>query len=348
MSILITAIGKRVQLIKHLKKSCKVIGVDAGQLVPAINFVDKFYKIPKFNEEGYIDRLVEICKNEKVDFLIPLHEFEFDILCDNRNKFKDIGTILLLSNKKIINICADKLKTYKFFVENYIDTPTTYSKNEIKDILNSNLSSKREELKFPLIVKPINGMGSAGVFKVNNLRELEFFIDYIKNPIIQEYVDGKEYTIDVLCDLKGNPISIVPRERIEVRSGEVSKSKTVKHKGIIKETSRLLHCLSSAEEDLKIPNSVLNLSLSDSYKKTSYIYPVIGPYTIQCKVTSNNKIKFIEINPRFGGGVPLTFEAGVDYGKYFNLMVKEEKIDPIVNQFEEITMLRYDEAVFIK
>ena len=74
----------------------------------------------------------------------------------------------------------------------------------------------------------------------------------------------------------------------------------------------------------------------------------IGPYTIQCKITHQNEIKFIEINPRFGGGVPLTFEAGVDYGKYFNIMGEGKEMKPIIGQFEEITMLRYDDAVFIK
>lgn len=321
MKIVITAIGKRVQLIKYLKKSCTIIGVDAGDLVPAVHFVDKFYKIPKCNEEGYIEILLNICKNEKVEFLIPLHEFEFNILCFNREKFKDIGTTLLLSNKNIIDICQDKFKTYEFFVHNDINTPKSYSKHEIKNMLDN-----YGQIQFPLIIKPIDGMGSADVFKVSNTKELEFFMDYIKNPIIQEFVEGIEYTIDVLCDLKGNCISIVPRERLEVRSGEVSKSRTAIHKEIIKETYRLIECLVKYGEDVT----------------------VIGPYTIQCKITPKNQIKFIEINPRFGGGVPLTFEAGVDYGKYFNMMVTEEEIEPIIGEFEEITMLRYDEAVFIK
>ncbi|ADK14067.1 hypothetical protein CLJU_c09990 [Clostridium ljungdahlii DSM 13528] len=74
---------------------------------------------------------------------------------------------------------------------------------------------------------------------------------------------------------------------------------------------------------------------------------VIGPYTIQCKVTEDDKIKYIEVNPRLGGGVPLTFKAGVDYGKYFNMMARGEEIEPVIGKFEEVTMIRYDEAIFI-
>lgn len=323
MKILITAIGKRVQLIKHLRKHSTIIGVDAGILTPAMNFVDKFYKIPKYDEFKYIQALLDICKKENIDMLIPLYEREFDILCKNREAFDSLNTILLLSHENIIDICNDKLNTYKFFKANNIETPNSYSKEDIEFLI-ENCSKK---LKYPFILKPINGMGSAGVFKANNKEQLEFFKNYIKEPIIQEFVEGIEYTIDVLCDLKGHIISVVPRERIEVRSGEVSKSRTVMDKNIIKATIGLINKLRQNAKQCE--NSI------------------IGPLTIQCIVNNMGEIKFIEINPRFGGGVPLSFEAGVDYGKYFKYMVKGEQIKPIVGEFKEITMLRYDEAIFI-
>ncbi|MCY6353989.1 ATP-grasp domain-containing protein [Clostridium sp. ZS2-4] len=307
MKILLTAIGKRVQLIEYLKKDCCVIGVDCGTLAAAQKFVDKFYIVPKISDPLYIDALLSICNEEKVDLLIPLYEKEFTMLCEFRSKFEEQGTKILLSDVDVINIFNDKYSTYEFFIKNNISTPKSY----LKDSLPS-------ELVYPLIIKPIDGMGSNNVFKVKNEKELNFFVEYVENPIIQEYIEGTEYTIDVLCDLRERVISAVPRERIEVRSGEVSKSKTVK--------------------DFKIINAVMDLC-----SKTKFI----GPVTIQCIVTHNGEIKFIEVNPRFGGGVPLSFAAGVDYGKYFNLMCKEEEISPVIGEFEELTMLRYDEAVFL-
>lgn len=310
MRILLTAIGKRIQLIKYLKKSYEVFGTDCGDLAPAMYFVDKFFKVPRYNEERYIDKLINICSNENIDLLIPLYEKEFELLCNHRDKFEKIGTSLLLSDSGVINTFNDKYKTYEFFKRNNIDTPATY--------LKGNILCNYEEISFPLIIKPIDGMGSSNVFKVKNEKELSFFIEYIENPIIQEYIEGAEYTIDVLCDFNGKVISAVPRERLEVRSGEVSKSRTVK--------------------DFKIIDAVLDLC-----SKTKFV----GPITIQCIVAVKGEIKFIEVNPRFGGGVPLSFEAGVDYGKYFELMCKGEEITPIIGEFKEITMLRYDEAVFI-
>lgn len=319
MNVLFTAVGKRIELIKHFKKwGYFVAGIDSNELVPAKYFVDYFCKVPKWNERKYLDIIFEICKAKKIDILIPLYEREFILLCENRERFNQIGTTLLLSHKKIIEICNDKWESYKFFVKNNINTPLTYSKNGIWKAL------KKSEINFPLIIKPVSGMGSKGCFKINDIRELEFFCNYINNGIIQKYIEGIEYTIDVLCDFQGNCISVVPRERIEVINGEVSKSRTIKDNRIINATLDLCN----------------KLKINDSIKP-------VGPLTIQCIVDKNGEIKFIEINPRFGGGVPLTFEAGVPYGDYLARMMHEEKIAPQIGQFKEIIMLRFNDSIFV-
>lgn len=306
MNILLTAIGKRVQLIKYLKKSCRVIGVDCSELAAASDFVDSFHIVPKYTEKSYIETLLMICEDESVDMLIPLYEKEFELLCDHKKEFDGVETILLLSSKEIIQSCNDKWKTYQFFRENNIKTPETFMETSVL-----------EHMQFPLIIKPFDGMGSSNVFKAKDEVELNFFMKYVEKPIVQEFIQGKEYTIDVLCDLKCNPISIVPRERLEVRSGEVVKSRTVMDDIIIRKTQELCSKLKG-----------------------------IGPLTIQCIKDAHGDIYFIEINPRFGGGVPLTFEAGVDYGKLFCSMKAGKNIIPIIGEFKEITMLRFDEAVY--
>lgn len=319
MNILLTAIGKRVQLIQHLKKDNYVIGVDSSNLAPAMYFVDSFHKVPRYDEKDFIDELLTICKLEKVDMLIPLYEKEFFILCDHRHQFADIGVTLLLSDREVIEICNNKSRTYEFFIKNKIQTPLSFSKEDVIKAIADKV------VTYPLIIKPISGMGSQGVFKVKNEKELLFFLEYVEIPVIQEFIEGTEYTIDVLCSLEGEVLSIVPRERLEVRAGEVSKAKTVRHKEIIKETKAVMSRFNNAESRLK----------------------AIGPLNIQCIVTETNEIKFIEINPRFGGGVPLTFEAGVDYSEMLNQMMLSNTIKPTIGEFKEITMLRYDGAVFI-
>lgn len=317
VKILLTAIGRRVQLIKHLRKSNYVVGVDAGDLSPAKYFVDSFFNVPLYNDKNYLDALLYICKSEKTDMLVPLYEKEFLILDKYRDEFRKTGTTLLLSNRKILEICNDKWKTYNFFKQNNIATPGTYLIEEIKNNFNLHIN-------YPLILKPRDGMGSRGILYANSKEDLAYIIQDLENYIVQEKIEGTEFTLDVLCDLEGQVISIVPRQRLEIRAGEVSKAKAVKDFELINATLDLVNKMNA--EDGKS----------------------IGPMNIQCIVNGNNEIKFIEINPRFGGGVPLTFEAGVDYGKIFNNMMSGKKIEPIIGQFEELIMLRYDEAVYFK
>lgn len=321
-SILITSIGKRVQLIKHLSKNFNIIGVDAGDLNSCRYFVDKFYKIPKAVDKNYISELLKICEKENVEMIIPLYEGEFFILNENRDKFLKTNTKLMLSSEKVIDICKDKNKTSQYFTSRNIKNPRVYTKIEIDSIIYN-----KEEYKFPLFIKPVDGMGSSNTFKINNINELCFFKDYIKNGIIQECIEGEEYTVDCLVDFNGNPIYVVPRIRLEVRSGEVVKSRTVKDKLIINQTIKVIEELNKLKDENHIG--------------------VVGPLTIQFFKTDKDEIYLLEINPRLGGGVPLSFECGADYGKAM-LNMLEKKSMSFENNFEVKTMLRFDDAVYIK
>lgn len=308
MTIILTAIGKRVELIKHLKTKGRVIGVDSSELNAGRYFTDGFYVIPKASQSGYIKALLDVCAKEKADYIIPLHEAEFDILCDNRSRFDEIGVTLVLSDRAVIDICKDKYKTSDFFEKYSLPYPKTYDKNN------------QETIKYPAIVKPADGMGSMGVFVVKNKEELAYALKKNDNPIIQEKIDGTEYTMDVLCDMQGEIVYIVPRERLEVRDGEVNKSRVV------------------------LDNSIMELS-KNVVKSLRQEGTVRGPLTLQCFKTSNGDLKILEINPRLGGGVPLSFAAGADYAEA--LLAISEKRDIHINDISEKTMLRFDDSVFI-
>jgi len=316
LRILLTAIGKRVQLIKHLKKENYIIGVDKDELIPGRYFVNSFFTIPEIGDMTYISALLTICEREKIDLLIPLFEKEFLILDSNREEFENLGTTLLLSNRPILEICNDKWNTYNFFKENSISTAKTCLIEDVED--------KNINMKFPLILKPREGMGSKGIFFARNKQELSHLSINLKNYIVQEMVEGTEYTMDVLCDLEGKVLSIVPRQRLEVRAGEVVKSKSVKDIDLIEKTLDLVDKLNSKNDN-----------------------GAIGPMNIQCIVNEKKDMRFIEINPRFGGGVPLTFESGVDYGRVLREMTMGQEIEPMLGNFKESIMLRFDDAIFI-
>lgn len=312
MIILLTSIGKRIELINHLKSKAKVIGVDCSTLNPAKEFVDSFYLIPRATDPKYPDALTEICKKEKADYLIPLYEGEFSVLNECRDQIEKAGTKLLLSDAHIIDICKNKFSTARFFLKYDIPAPITYAASIEKDL---------KQIKYPVVMKPQDGMGSEGVHIIEDEEALLFYARRTEGYIVQECLKGKEYTIDILCDDKGKIIYLIPRERLEVRGGEVSKSKVVFSSEVENLCRKVMDCLN----------------------KEGY---VVGPFTLQCFLSDDNTAKMLEINPRFGGGVPLSFAAGADYVGALECMLKGQETVP--NAIEELTMLRYDSSVFIK
>lgn len=323
MNLLLTSIGKRIQLIGHLKTAFRVVGADASEQNAAKYFVDAFYRIPRCSEPAYLSEILAICDREEINALIPLYEAEFSVLNEARRLLEAKGVRLILSEKRVIEICNDKRKTAIFFKQYGIPAPKTYREEEIESLLQA---EQEAEGIYPLIIKPLDGMGSENVFKAENRGQLDFFYHYVKKPVVQSCAIGTEYTIDVLCDGQGIPVYVVPRIRMEVRSGEVVKSRAVRQEDVVRETIRLLEALNGEGR-------------------------VIGPMTVQCFLSEAGEVSFIEINPRFGGGVPLSFAAGADYGAALAGMCrgecrKKRRTEDYLGDFAEKTMLRYDQAVF--
>lgn len=318
VNILISSAGRRGALVKCFKDTIKgmercngkVISVDASTLAAALYLSDKHYIVPRIFAPNYIDTLLEICSKENIKLIIPTIDTELLILSQNKEKFKKNGIRIAISDTKVIEICSDKLKTFQFFKENNIPTVETFSLGQIDNMQN---------LNYPLFIKPCKGSASINTYKINNRKELDFFINYIYNPVIQEYAEGKEFTMDILADFNGKVLNVVPRERIEVRAGEINKGRTIKDEQIIEYAKNITEKLGA-----------------------------IGPITIQC-FKKGNEIKFTEINPRIGGGYPLSFAAGANYPELLIRMVLGEKITTNLGEFEEnLIMLRWEDAVFIK
>jgi carbamoyl-phosphate synthase large subunit len=316
MNILLTSVGRRVSLIKQVRQSMrrsnitgKIVAADFKPHAPASFLADVSELVPRVNDPRYIEILLDICTRHNIDLLIPLIDTELQLLALHQQEFKDLGVTLLVSSIATNEICADKAKTSQFFVEIGVNTPKMY--NEIAS----------QDLDFPVIVKPSSGSSSVGVHCVNNQAELAFFTSYVKNPIVQELIVGEEYTIDALVDFAGRAISIVPRLRIETRAGEVSKGLTVKNPALIAAAKHVVESLPGA----------------------------IGCITVQCFLRSDGEIFFIEINPRFGGGYPLSYEAGADFPSWIMQLYHGETPQVEIDEWEDnLIMLRYDDAVFIK
>ncbi|MFR9018580.1 MAG: ATP-grasp domain-containing protein [Fusobacterium sp.] len=315
INTLILSAGRRVELTKLFKKALeklnldgKIITADINNTAPALQFSDRYYLISRIDSENYIDDVVNICLKEDIDLVIPTIDTELLKLAENKEKIETLTKAKInISSLEVINICRDKLKTQEFFQKNGFGVPKLITE---KDILEN-------KLQFPLFIKPFNGSSSINTFKIKNKEELMFFKNYVSQPVIQEFIEGKEYTVDVFLDFESNPITIVPRQRLTTRSGEISKGLIIKNRKII-----------------------------DDIKKLINVLKPVGHITIQCMDTREG-IKYIEINPRFGGGAPMSISAGADSCVNLYKIILGEKLTYTEEYKENLLCVRYDETLYI-
>jgi carbamoyl-phosphate synthase large subunit len=318
LNVLFACIGRRVSLLNSFRRAAKQLkikasfyGTDTTELSPALQLCDKGFLVKPVTHPGYIRQLLSIVKKNKVKLLIPTVDLDLKILAQNKPKFSALGCCVLISAPNVIDICQDKRKTYRFLRKNGFDTPVTIS-------VPSAISKKK--LNWPCFLKPWDGSASKGNAAVNNRKELAFFAKRIPNPICQEFIKGTEHTCDVYVDFCMKVRCVVPRKRVEVRTGEVSKAQVVKHSDIMGQSARLVETLGAGP----------------------------GVITLQLFLTRDNSVKFIEINPRFGGGVPLSIKAGANFPKWILKELLASKTNIRFDGFKDnLIMLRYDDEVWL-
>ena len=310
--------GRRVSLLaafrkacQQLKINCTIIGTDVTDLSAALQCCDVKKIVAPIDSPKYRQQLFALIKEHNVDLLIPTVDLDLPLWSKYRDKLLQLNCTPLISSEKVIATCLDKRKTYKALLKLGLDAPDTFTPKNV-------LASKVKQ--YPYILKPWDGHASRAIHIANNKRELEFFSKYIPHCMVQTLVRGEEFTVDVLVDFDMNIRSVVPRKRIQVRGGEVSKGITVKHQEIIKQSTYLVNKLGAGP----------------------------GVITLQCFLTDQNEIKFIEINPRFGGGILLSIEAGANFPKWIIQLLMNKKPRIAEDAWKEnLTMLRYDDAVWM-
>jgi len=175
-----------------------------------------------------------------------------------------------------------------------------------------NISVPNNIDEFPLIAKPVTGSASKGIIILNNQQDLNALNDK-ENYLIQKFIKGKEYSVDAYISVRDfQIISIVPRERLETQGGESIKSITIK-----------------------------NLELISFSEKTISKSKLLGPITLQIlQEEKTGKLFFMEINPRFGGAVLNSIEAGADSTMYLINDYLGEKNIRNDNWIDKLMMIR--------
>lgn len=207
--ILVTGVGRRVELIQVFRQdplklniNLKLYGADMTGTTPALAYCDYTRKVCAMRDPQYIQQLVDICVADKIDLVMPTIDTDLLVLSQNTAVFDAVGVKVLISKPDKILICRDKNNTGEFFESCGLKAPRTYN------------NYKEYSGPYPCFIKPKDGSSSINAFKVENEEELEVYANQVDDCIIQPFVSGREFTIDIFCDFDGNPIFITPRERV--------------------------------------------------------------------------------------------------------------------------------------
>lgn len=312
--ILFTGVGRRVELMQtfrqaanHLEIDLKIYGADMSGTAPALAFCDVTRKVCSMHDLDYIPQLLEICEKDHINMLIPTIDTDLLVLSQNTENFEKIGTKVLISKSDKITVCRNKNFTADFFESCGLKTPRTVNNYHLYNG------------SYPCFIKPKDGSSSINAFKVENESELKMYAEQIKDYIVQPFVEGTEYTVDIFCDYEGNPVYITPRIRLAVRAGEVLKTEIVMDEKIIAECRNLI----------------------------ARFHPC-GPMTVQLiRQNRTGDDYYIEINPRFGGGAPLSMKAGARSAEAIFRMLSGESMEYVDEIDDGAIYSRFDQSVCI-
>jgi carbamoyl-phosphate synthase large subunit len=279
----------------------------------AYHAADGSWPMPRCTGPDFVPEMLGLCRREDVRLIVPTIDTELPVYSAHREDFAAIGTVVAVSAAEVIAIGNDKTRTHEWLVERGFPTVRQSSLDDV-------LSDDARAWSFPLIAKPRFGSASIGVQRIDNREQLRLLPRHVEY-VVQTVAAGCEYTIDVLVDRQGRCLCAVPRKRLEVRAGEVSKGMTERQESLISLGSRLAETLPGAY-------GALNIQVFwDATAETASV---------------------IEINPRFGGGFPLTWQAG---GRYPQWIIEDLLGRPSTvssgNWSDRLLMLRFDDAVFV-
>lgn len=312
-NVLITAGSRRVPLVRAFQRALgragggSVIVSDVSALSPTVYVADRAYEAPYSTDPDYVEALLTICRRERVGLLVPTIDDELPVLASAAGVFASEGVRVAVSPVETTLIGNDKRLTSSTLEAHGIVAARTWLPSDLP-----------ESPRFPLFVKPRRGRGGVGAFPARDPAELRFFLGYVPDPVIQPYLEGPEFTIDVLCDFDGEPLSVVPRERVVVRAGVVDRGRTVRDPSLID----------------------VGLACATSLR-------FVGAVNIQVRVVDGQPVVF-EINPRFSGGIPLTIAAGADFPEALVLLARGVRVRPFIGRFEDqLWLTNYESSLFV-
>jgi carbamoyl-phosphate synthase large subunit len=313
-AVLITSAGRRGGLLNATRGSLRDLGLDwavlaadaAPDLSAACHLADRSFAVPPVTSDEYIGALLDICAKEDVALLIPTIDPELLPLSTHSDRFAAKGVLINVGYPDFVRVARDKSLTAERLAGLGVESPKSISCG----------AGVTDTMTFPALAKPIGGSSSLGIIRYRSAE------DYRLDPpgdgfVLQEMLEGPEYTVNVFCDGSGAFRCAVPHRRIEVRAGEVSKGRTERR------------------SDLTI-----------IAQKIATLNGARGAFCFQLIDSDRGPVVF-EINARFGGGYPLAHRAGATFVKW--LLEDACGLPCSANDRwqDRLLLLRYDAEVFV-
>jgi len=320
MNILFTCAGRRTYLLKYFKENLaegdKVVATDMQLSAPALQVADVRLQVPAVYDPEYVNITLNICKEQKIDALLSLNDLELPIIAENKDRFEELGVKVIVSDPQVIDIAFDKYKTAQWVESLGLVAPKTYVRLEdVKKALAAG------EIEFPLFMKPRWGSGSIGLESIADMEELDIYYNLLMKKIkktilatasvgdeyimIQEKLIGAEFGLDIMNDLNGKHVAVSVKQKLAMRAGETDKAVTV---------------------DLP--------EVREMGRKIGEALGHIGNLDVDIMQRADGAYCVLELNPRFGGGFPFSYEAGVNMPKAIIQWIKGEDVDPAMLQPE--------------
>jgi carbamoyl-phosphate synthase large subunit len=297
VAVLLTGVGKRYDIVSAFARHAFVIAADPSPLAPAQYAADVHVAPPRIDDPGYVPFLQQLVEEHGVGAVVPLTDLDLEVLAA-----ADLPAFV--PSPEVARATYDKYETHQLLGRLGLPTPPTVLPGEEPD-------------SYPVMVKPRQGSGARSIHPAADREEMEFFIRYVKEPVmVQRLMGGPEFSIDLMCDLDGRCLNAIPRTMIESRGGESIKGTVVDDPELIELGRRVGEAL-----------------------------PARGPCTVQAFRDPEIGLGITDVNTRFGGAFPAPMYAALDGRTYPELIVRMargERVEPHVGEFRSgHTFTRY-------
>ena len=313
MNVLICSASRKVSLVQAFQRALaaegggRVVAADCEPASAALHLADRARVVPRTSRPEFLDALVRVCREEEIGLIIPTRDEELPLFAERRLELESLGLCVPVSSPQAIGVCQNKAAFAGWCLDHGFAVPP---------ILNDSTLSRDE--RYPVFARALAGKKSATAFKVGSRAELLALRQRHGPLLVQELVEAPEYSLDVLSDLSGRVLSVVPRRREVIVGGESFASCTVREPELLQVGAQVAQALG-----------------------------LVGPSVIQAFVRQG-RVELIEVNPRFGGASALAFAAGADAPRCLVQMARGQRVVPFLGGYRDgLRMLRYTQEVYV-